>query len=107
MPLLGALASRLPFTRGRTNSLGRLERFVRGAALDPREANGSWLSCFADAEKRSLYTAEFGGRMMDVDSMKLLRRFYHDGADVLDDVLHADLCLGLPDDLLTKVDVAS
>src|SRR6059036_2007528 len=45
--------------------------------------------------------------MAGVDSMNLLRRFYDGEEDLFDDVFHADLCLGLPDDLLFKVDIAS
>jgi len=80
---------------------------VRGTSVEPLEANGALLSIFSDAEKRSLYTGWFGGRMLDVDSLNLLRRFLRRRTRSLDDVLYADLCLALPDDLLAKVDVAA
>lgn len=106
-PLLTRVTQSLPLTRSRRSLVGRLERFVRGSAMEPLEANNALLTVFSDAQKRSLYTASFGGRMLDVDSVNLLRRFYADSPDPLDDILYADLCLGLPDQLLPKVDIAA
>ena len=106
-PLLSRVTGSLPLARSRRSLVGRLERFVQGSAMEPLEANNTLLTVFSDTEKSALYTAGLDARMLDIDSVNLLRRFYADAADPLDDILYADLCLGLADQLLPKVDIAA
>lgn len=118
------MASRLPIERGRRSMLARFESFSRELASSPLDANGGWLSCFGSEDKARLLArpgrtstgarpetsaafAERGSPQGVPSAVGPLERFYAGARDPLEDVLYADLALGLPDRLLFKVDVAS
>jgi len=59
--------------------------------------------------KKDIYTDDFSERVSAIDSFELLFEKYREAeaGTFLDKTLYADIMMYLPDDLLTKVDVAS
>ncbi|MDX1649251.1 MAG: asparagine synthase (glutamine-hydrolyzing), partial [Myxococcota bacterium] len=104
-PLLRGLGEERGTRRG---ELGRRARKVLDTEGLPPEARALAVArIFRDAEKARLL-GEAGEATRDV-SLELLRalRARERGRDELDTRLRVDLALGLPDDMLTKVDRAS
>lgn len=87
----------------------RVKRFLRAASLDEVARYYSWLCCFTDDDKASIYTSEMAGL---VNGQKPIR-FFADalgaakGFGTIDRTLYTDLLNYLPSDLLVKVDIAS
>jgi asparagine synthase (glutamine-hydrolysing) len=104
-PLLRGLGEERGTRRG---ELGRRARKVLDAeGLAPEARALSVARIFREAEKARLL-GPAGEATRDV-SLELLRQLRHreGGRDELDTRLRVDLALGLPDDMLTKVDRAS
>jgi asparagine synthase (glutamine-hydrolysing) len=110
-PLRGAAlgASRL-LPAGAPKSLAyRARRLAEALALEPRRRYAAWITCFTDAQKAELYTPELAQEMRERDSLALLDAAYDasDAPSFLEQTVHADVQLYLPDDLLVKMDIAS
>ena len=110
-PIRGAAlqASRL-LPSGAPKSLSyRARRLAEALALEPRRRYAAWITCFGDAQKAELYTPELAQEMRGRDSLALLDAAYDasDAPSFLEQTVHADVQLYLPDDLLVKMDIAS
>jgi len=100
---------RLPHGKDPTNLFWRLKRFLQGYVNPAELRNGHWLCHFTKEMKRDIYTDDFSERVSAIDSFELLFEKYREAeaGTFLDKTLYADIMMYLPDDLLTKVDVAS
>ncbi len=84
------------------------KRFLRSASRPPVERYLQWMSVFDSDIKAELYTDEFHHEVMRCDPIGFLAPWYtHEGIGVVDATLLADTMTYLPNDLLTKVDIAS
>jgi asparagine synthase (glutamine-hydrolysing) len=101
--MLPRLASHLPVSHRRVSFDYKAKRFVHGALLSPALAHLSWKEIFSDDAKAELYAAGADGYqstgMLFTDAMASCP-----STDWLTRLLHVDSVLGLPDDMLTKVD---
>jgi asparagine synthase (glutamine-hydrolysing) len=91
------------------DSVRRLDRFARRAALPPQERYWAWCS-FTDEDAARLALSD-AVRARVVDSREYLARKHQctrwiDGRGI-NDVLYADVALVLPNDMLKKVDAMS
>ena len=106
--LLAGGARRLPGGSAKS-TISRVRRFASGLALDPARRYGRWLSVTRDGDKRDLYTPEFAARWGHVDSLGLLEERFRgsDATTSVEKLVHTDVGMYLPDDLLVKMDIAS
>jgi asparagine synthase (glutamine-hydrolysing) len=101
--IVPAVVRRLPVSHKRLSLDYKAKRFVEGALLPPDLGHFTWKRIFSEEAKRQLYRE---GR----DSLQATARIYRDhfascGTEaVLDRLLRVDLSVGLPDDMLVKVD---
>jgi asparagine synthase (glutamine-hydrolysing) len=101
--LVPALVRRLPVSHKRVSFDYKAKRFVEGALLPPERGHFWWKHIFSEEAKKKLYT-QANGHLQDT------YRVYQDyftackAEGVLDRLLHIDLNVGLPDDMLVKVD---
>jgi asparagine synthase (glutamine-hydrolysing) len=87
----------------------RLRRFAEALALPPRRRYGRWITVFRPRDTAALYAAEFARRVGQRDPLDRLEAAYQasDAPSLVEAVMHADVQLYLPDDLLVKMDIAS
>ena len=106
--LLAAGARRLPDGSPKS-TISRVRRFASGLALDPARRYGRWLSVTRDDQKQDLYTPEFAATWGHVDSLGLLDERWRrsEAAASVEKLVHTDVGMYLPDDLLVKMDIAS
>ena len=100
---------RLPHGKDPANLSWKLKRFLQ-EYINPAELrNAHWLCHFTKEMKKDIYTDDFSERVSAIDSFELLFEKYREAeaGTFLDKTLYADIMMYLPDDLLTKVDVAS
>jgi asparagine synthase (glutamine-hydrolysing) len=97
------LVGRLPVSHRRVSFDYKAKRFVRGALLGPSGAHLAWKEIFSDDAKDGLYAA---GRNGFAPTRQLYANAYAGcpSDDWLTRLLHVDTEIGLPDDMLTKVD---
>jgi asparagine synthase (glutamine-hydrolysing) len=104
------LTSRLiPDSLDSWHILQRGKQLIGRLNEDPRRHYGSWISHFTDEIKAELYTEEFRTRVGALDSLgPMLNAFAaSDAADLVDEALDVDVAMYLPDNILTKMDIAS
>ena len=109
-PLIARTVEQIPDGTSRRWRLIRYaKRFLRSASLPPVERYLSWVNIFDCNAKRELYTDEFKQEIMGCEPVNFLAPWYapDDGLGVVDATLRADIMTYLPNDLLTKVDIAS
>jgi asparagine synthase (glutamine-hydrolysing) len=107
--LIRPLVPLLPEPRQRRAFLRRAKRFMTAAHLPVLDRYLHWVGAYSPAHKAALYTPEFQ-RMLDGHrSVQWLEAVLAPEArlDPVDAVQRADTLLYLPEDLLTKVDIAS
>jgi asparagine synthase (glutamine-hydrolysing) len=101
--LAPALVRRLPVSHKKVSFDYKAKRFVEGALLPPEHGHFWWKHIFSEDAKKRLYV-EANGHLQET------YRLYQDhfaackAEGVLDRLLHIDLNVGLPDDMLVKVD---
>ena len=101
--MVPGLVNRLPVSHRRVSFDYKAKRFVRGALLPAAGAHLSWKEIFTDDGKAALYA---GGRNGFTPTSDLYANAYSGcpSEDWLTRLLHVDTEIGLPDDMLTKVD---
>jgi asparagine synthase (glutamine-hydrolysing) len=97
---------------GSANSRGiwaRARRFLHAVDLPPALRYVRWVGAFSDSDKLEVYAPEFAAEFDQAPDSGLLLDGVVDGraSELLDCFLLADTLLYLPNDLLTKVDIAS
>lgn len=104
----GRAAGWLP--RGTAKSLAyRLRRLAEAWPLEPSRRYAAWMTCFGNDDKAALYAPGLAAELGAADSLALLEAAVaaSDAPGVLERLVHADVQLYLPDDLLVKMDIAS
>lgn len=106
--LFGRFASLFPQGAWLPRSL-RTRSTWRNLATDSATAHGLSIATLSPHRVRELLDPDFARQVGDYDPLDHVRRFYlHcDAADHLSKCRYVDICLGLADGILTKVDRAS
>lgn len=107
---VGALARALPSSGDPQSTRSRLRRLAAATALDAPQRHASYLTQLDRAERLDLYTPRMrelaGSASAAEDAIE--RRWRDAGArDPLGHMLSVDVGMFLPDDLLTKMDIAT
>jgi asparagine synthase (glutamine-hydrolysing) len=101
--VIPGMVGRLPVSHRRVSFDYKAKRFVHGALLPTPTAHCSWKEIFSEDAKARLYTAGANGHPATHELYANLFAGCPSG-DWLTRLLHVDTHLGLPDDMLTKVD---
>jgi len=98
--LIEPLIRQLPEKRGAgfKEKLRRLKRFARQAGKPAAARQAGWMSLMSDEEQRALLNHPAP------DLAAVVARLRSTTGDAVNDMLRAELSLGLPGDMLTKVD---
>ena len=98
-----------PAAGGFRNKAVRFQRFLRAASLPRAERYLRWVSAFDENAKRELYTDDFARRVAGLNATEIFRPWLtqNDGLGIVDKTLLTDTMTYLPNDLLTKVDIAT
>jgi asparagine synthase (glutamine-hydrolysing) len=102
--------ARLDGTTGAMNSSrSRVARLLTAAGMPEHERYAAWMSVFAEGERETLYTSEFGSTVDTRDALGVLTRPYlaSDAGTHVERLLDVDVQSWLTDDLLVKMDIAS
>jgi asparagine synthase (glutamine-hydrolysing) len=102
--LVKGFSTAQPKTRGR-----RLRRFVEGLSRPRVERYVEWIAYFKRADKAELYTDDFASRLGEHDATHYLAAEFQKVAelDAAAATARVDAVTYLPNDILTKVDIAS
>jgi asparagine synthase (glutamine-hydrolysing) len=101
--LVPSIVHRLPVSHRRVSFDYKAKRFVEGALLPPERGHFWWKHIFSEEAKRQLYREA----SPDLQETFRIHRDYfaaYGARDTLDRLLYVDLMVGLPDDMLFKVD---
>ncbi|RMG06510.1 MAG: asparagine synthase (glutamine-hydrolyzing) [Planctomycetota bacterium] len=107
---LGAQAERLPELGWPRDPLRYLKRFLAAGGRDPARRAAEWTMIVKPALARRLLQPEVLATLRGLDPTDVYAERYAAAPGATcpgERVLWADFCLYLPDDILTKVDVAS
>ncbi|MDD2766384.1 MAG: asparagine synthase (glutamine-hydrolyzing) [Candidatus Moranbacteria bacterium] len=103
-----------PITRFLKNSIkntffDRLHRFSKSISDDYRRRYLSYTAYFTNEQKSALYTDEFKKKVWDQDTYDIIaREFRKSGSkNRTEQAVYADFITYLPEDLMTKVDIAT
>jgi asparagine synthase (glutamine-hydrolysing) len=101
--ILPSLVRRLPVSHKRLSFDYKAKRFVEGALLPAAEGHFWWKSIFSEEAKRQLYRYGSDGLQ---ETVRLYKAFFgrSEAVPILDRLLYVDLSIGLPEDMLVKVD---
>jgi asparagine synthase (glutamine-hydrolysing) len=101
--ILPFIVDHLPVSHRKISFDYKAKRFVRGALLPPALGHFWWKVIFSEETKKLLYQ----GPLDSVGDTARISQGYFDACqteDTLNRLLYVDLKLGLPDDMLVKVD---
>jgi asparagine synthase (glutamine-hydrolysing) len=104
-----AMAARLPQMAWGEGYLGQLKQFMKGASRPPVERLVLRNSVFSPDIKNDLYSNDLKTALRGFDSSERFSSFYEtlNGLSETEKLHYLDLGVFLPDDILTKVDIAS
>jgi asparagine synthase (glutamine-hydrolysing) len=102
---LGAAGRALPIGLNTFAPVRYLGRFLAEADSQTARRYGQWLTVFSDIEKRRIYGDGLRDRL-DRSSLVVLEPWFDLPVSVAARAAYADMNTYLPDDILTKVDVA-
>ena len=99
----------LPTSELKRSRVRDLKRFVRAASLSPVERYFRWSSAFSTDAKEQLYSDEFKRQTAAFETIRILGDWFARGdtLGIVDKTMSVDQQTYLPNDLLTKVDIAS
>ncbi|MBN1912816.1 MAG: asparagine synthase (glutamine-hydrolyzing) [Candidatus Omnitrophica bacterium] len=91
------------------NSVRRLKRFLKGAAMPYQQRYLKWIGICDESMKKNIYSPEFFKKISSADPLQFIRPFldYAGGVFSPDYLLRTDTMTYLPGDLLVKMDIAS
>ncbi|MFZ1627185.1 MAG: asparagine synthase-related protein, partial [Candidatus Moraniibacteriota bacterium] len=104
VPVTKLLADVVPNTL--TN---RIHRLTKTLSIDYRERYMGFTSYFTNEQKADLYTESFKAKVWDANTYDLIaKRFLESGStNRTEQAVYADFATYLPEDLMTKVDIAT
>ena len=107
--LIGVPVTRLLARFIRNTFFDRLHRFSKSLSDDYRRRYLSYTAYFTNEQKAALYTKEFRDKMRGQDTYSIIAsRFRESGSkNRTEQAVYADFVTYLPEDLLTKVDIAT
>lgn len=91
------------------SAMSKAKRLAMGLGLAPAGRYESYVSWFSEAQRASLYTDDFKAATAQSFPAQVITRPWEraSGTDVLDVMLEVDAVTYLPDDLITKIDIAT
>ncbi len=104
IPMTKLLADLVPNTL-----TDRIHRLTKTLSVDYRERYMSFTSYFTNEQKARLYTDEFRAKVWNENTYELIaERFLESGSrNRTEQAVYADFATYLPEDLMTKVDIAT
>ncbi len=108
--LLQPAVGMLPVSDKKVSLDYKAKRLLSGYHLSPAQAHLAWKVIFTEAEKQSLYAADYRAGLTGGDTAAdLFSGYFGEAAatDELDRLLYIDTMVYLPDDILMKVDKMS
>ena len=98
-----------PASGGFRSRAARFQRFLRAASMPRVDRYLRWVSAFDETAKRELYTDDFARQIAPFKTAEVLAPWFAraNGAGIVDATLLTDTMTYLPNDLLTKVDIAT
>jgi asparagine synthase (glutamine-hydrolysing) len=103
-----AVGSRLPEGGGISSPVNRARRLAGTLGLDGAARYARYQSYFDAAQRRGLYTPAFAEAAGNsADEVIAARWAAASGATVIDKMLEVDVATYLPDDLISKIDIAT
>jgi asparagine synthase (glutamine-hydrolysing) len=99
----------VPHSEIKSNRTRDLKRFLKAAGMPSVERYYNWVNKFSPDARRELYTAEFRARLNGSKPIDLAEKWFKhaEGLGAVDATLLTDTMTYLPDDLMTKVDIAT
>ena len=112
LPLRRALAAAgrsLPAGGEVTSRTNKARRLLSSLSLDGPSRYARYMAYFADEQRAALYSPEFQSLVGESEAPGVISTPWHEasGASVVDVMLEVDTTTYLPDDLLTKIDIAT
>jgi asparagine synthase (glutamine-hydrolysing) len=103
------LGARLPARGGISAPLQRAGRLARTLALDPAARYAGYIQIFDAGQRAALYSNDLVDAIDCDDALDAIAAPWRaaSGRDVLDVMLEVDTATYLPDDLITKIDIAT
>ena len=98
-----------PASGGFRSRAVRFQRFLRAASMPRVDRYLRWVSAFDETAKRELYTDAFARQIAPFKTADVLAPWFAraNGTGIVDATLLTDTMTYLPNDLLTKVDIAT
>jgi asparagine synthase (glutamine-hydrolysing) len=95
---------------GEVSSLAnKFRRLTQALPLDPPARYARYMQWFDETERETLYTDDFKAALSRSNRPMVIAEPWQSasGADIIDVMLEVDACTYLPDDLITKIDIAT
>ncbi len=107
--LIGVPVTRLLSQHIKNTFFDRLYRFSKSLSDDYRRRYLAYTAYFTNEQKSDLYTAQFKQKMQDHNTYDIIAsRFLESGSkNRTEQAVYADFVTYLPEDLMTKVDIAT